>query len=74
MKSEPAPYEGVHVAVRDLLGDELADLRFEVLAGDHKLDNRIENPRVQKPGLAFAGYYAYIKPGRVQIIGESETA
>ena len=28
---------------------------------------------MQKPGLAFAGYYAYIKPGRVQIIGESET-
>ena len=33
----------------------------------------ITHPRVQKPGLAFAGYYAYIKPGRVQIIGESET-
>jgi HPr kinase/phosphorylase len=28
---------------------------------------------VQKPGLAFAGYYPYIKPGRVQIVGESET-
>jgi hypothetical protein len=37
------------------------------------LDNQITHPRVQKPGLAFAGYYAYIKPGRVQIIGESET-
>ena len=37
------------------------------------LDNRITHPRVQKPGLAFAGYYAYIKPGRVQIVGESET-
>ena len=24
--------------------------------------------------MAFAGYYPYIKPGRVQIIGESETA
>jgi HPr kinase/phosphorylase len=29
---------------------------------------------VQKPGLAFAGYYRYIKDGRVQIVGESETA
>jgi HPr kinase/phosphorylase len=62
------------VAVKDLLGEELSDLRFRVLAGDAKLDNRIENPRVQKPGLAFAGYYPYIKAGRVQIIGESETA
>src|SRR4029079_15613700 len=48
-----AAYDGVHVAVRDLLGDELADLRFRVLAGDHKLDNKIENPRGQKPGLPF---------------------
>jgi HPr kinase/phosphorylase len=70
----PGEPEAVHVAVRDLLGDELSDLRFQVLSGESKLDNRIENPRVQKPGLAFAGYYAYIKPGRVQIIGESETA
>jgi HPr kinase/phosphorylase len=37
------------------------------------LDNLITHPRVQKPGLAFAGYYLYVKPGRVQIIGESET-
>jgi len=62
------------VAVRDLLGEELSDLRFRVLAGEDRIDNRISNPRVQKPGLAFAGYYPYIKPGRVQIIGESETA
>ena len=75
-ESSPPPpgLPSVHVSVRDLLGEELSDLRFSVLAGESKLDNRIENPRVQKPGLAFAGYYPYIKPGRVQIIGESETA
>jgi HPr kinase/phosphorylase len=71
--SPPGPGETI-VAVRDLLGEELSDLRFRVLAGEDRLDNRIDNPRVQKPGLAFAGYYPYIKPGRVQIIGESETA
>lgn len=41
-------------------------------SGEQHLDNRITNPRVQKPGLAFAGFYEYIKPGRVQIVGESE--
>ena len=46
---------------------------MQVLCGGERLDNAITNPRVQKPGLAFAGYYEYIKPGRVQIIGESET-
>lgn len=62
------------VTVSELLGPELSDLRLKVLSGEQHLDNRITNARVQKPGLAFAGYYAYIKPGRVQIIGESETA
>ena len=60
------------VEVRELLGDELSDLEIRVLCGASLLGNRITNPRVQKPGLAFAGYYEYIKPGRVQIIGESE--
>jgi HPr kinase/phosphorylase len=62
------------VTVRELLGQELADLGLRVLCGEGRLDNQISNPRVQKPGLAFAGYYDYIKPGRVQIVGESETA
>lgn len=62
-----------HVQVSELLSEELNYLHLQVLSGESHLDNRITHPRVQKPGLAFAGYYAYIKPGRVQIIGESET-
>lgn len=67
--ASPAEY----VEIRELLGQELADLHFTVLCGNGQLDKRVTHPRVQKPGLAFAGYYDYIKPGRVQIIGESET-
>lgn len=66
-------HQQAHVEVHELLSGELADLHFRVLCGEQHLDRRITHPRVQKPGLAFAGYYAYIKPGRVQIIGESET-
>jgi len=62
-----------HVLVRELLGQELVELQLSVLAGEANLDRHITHPRVQKPGLAFAGYYEYIKPGRVQIIGASET-
>jgi HPr kinase/phosphorylase len=62
-----------HVQVAELLGEELAYLHLQVLSGGSHLDNHITHPRVQKPGLAFAGYYAYVKPGRVQIVGESET-
>ncbi len=62
-----------NVRVSELLGEELGYLHLRVLSGESHLDNPITHPRVQKPGLAFAGYYEYIKPGRVQIIGESET-
>ncbi|MFL6193111.1 MAG: HPr(Ser) kinase/phosphatase [Thermoanaerobaculia bacterium] len=70
MEFEPASGS---VRVAELLGEELSYLRLGVLSGESHLDNLITHPRVQKPGLAFAGYYEYIKPGRVQIIGESET-
>ncbi len=75
MSQPPSPGDAapVHVPVEELLDGELADLRFRVVTGEPYLDRQILNPRVQKPGLAFAGYYDYIKPGRVQIIGESET-
>ncbi|MEM9553242.1 MAG: HPr(Ser) kinase/phosphatase [Acidobacteriota bacterium] len=68
-----APASPSYVEVTELLGNELADLHFHVLCGEEHLDRRITHPRVQKPGLAFAGYYDYIKTGRVQIVGESET-
>jgi len=61
------------VEVADLLGPELSDLEFEVLCAEHGLQRPISHPRVQKPGLAFAGYFDYIKPGRVQIVGASES-
>jgi len=48
-------------------------LNLEVVAGAAGLATRfISNPRIQKPGLALAGYLPYVKPGRIQILGESE--
>jgi len=63
----------VQTAVEILLSPELDDLPLTLVTGHDGLYRQILRPRVQKPGLAFAGYYEYIKPGRVQIIGESET-
>lgn len=68
MRLEPASIE-----VSSLLGAEVSDLDLTVLCCPEALVNQISNARVQKPGLAFAGYYDYIKAGRVQIIGASET-
>jgi HPr kinase/phosphorylase len=73
MQTPPPAIVPAPVKVRELLGEELSSLHLRVLSGESHLDNAITHPRVQKPGLAFAGYFAYIKPGRVQIVGESET-
>jgi HPr kinase/phosphorylase len=64
------------VSVDRLLSEpRIRHLDFEVIAGNAGLESRaITNPRIQKPGLALAGYLPYVKPGRVQILGESEYA
>ncbi len=63
----------IQTSVEILLELGIDDLTLNLLTGGDGLGRMIIRPRVQKPGLAFAGYYEYIKPGRVQIIGESET-
>jgi HPr kinase/phosphorylase len=64
------------ISVGRLLGEaRLAPLKLRPAAGEGGLESRvIFNPRIQKPGLALAGYLPYVKPGRVQILGESEYA
>jgi len=63
----------IETTVQSLCSGDLDDLQLKLVTGDDGLGRRICRPRVQKPGLAFAGYYEYIKPWRVQIIGASET-
>lgn len=62
------------ITVGQLLREpRLAPLKLRTVAGEGGLDSReIFNPRIQKPGLALAGYLPYVKAGRVQILGESE--
>ena len=61
------------IAVGALLKDpHLQPLGFRLLAGEQGLGRQITNPRLQKPGLALAGHIAYVREGRVQVIGASE--
>jgi len=61
------------MAVRELLTDDEADcLNLELISGGEGLDNIVNRPRIQKPGLALAGFMEYIHPGRIQILGKSE--
>ncbi|MDQ2978166.1 MAG: HPr(Ser) kinase/phosphatase [Acidobacteriota bacterium] len=50
----------------------LADLGLRIVAGEAGFSRVISWGRIQRPGLALAGFQAFIKPGRIQILGESE--
>lgn len=61
-----------NVPVRELLEAGRKLLEIELLAGEDGLDRQITHQRIQKPGLAMAGYTGFIHPGRVQVFGASE--
>jgi HPr kinase/phosphorylase len=60
------------VSAGDLCSPAPAALGLRLVAGHEGLSRPIEWPRVQKPGLAIAGFLPYVRPHRVQILGESE--
>jgi len=45
---------------------------LQTVAGENGFGRPISWGRIQRPGLALAGFQAFIKPGRIQILGESE--
>lgn len=58
------------VTVRLLMAE--SDLRLALLAGEVGLDRRITVHRIQKPGLALAGFVRQVHPERVQVLGSTE--
>jgi HPr kinase/phosphorylase len=50
----------------------LEDLDLRVVAGESGFTRPISWGRIQRPGVALAGFLPYNKPGRIQILGESE--
>lgn len=60
------------VTARTVLEERGAALKLVLRAGESGLDKRVTVPRIQKPGLAFAGYLPQTHPERVQVVGSSE--
>lgn len=61
------------ITIAEFLAHAPARLELRLLAGaDHTGERHITVSRVHKLGLALAGFTHFIRPGRVQIIGQSE--
>jgi HPr kinase/phosphorylase len=64
--------EGNCLSIQELLDDIDYGLGLSLLAAKRGLKNRIFSSRIQKPGLALAGYTAHFHPDRVQVLGNTE--
>jgi HPr kinase/phosphorylase len=61
------------ITIQEFLERSPAEIELEVLAGGNSMPKReINSPRIQKLGLALAGFAHYIHAGRIQILGSSE--
>lgn len=66
------PLDGISLSIEELLDDVDYGLGLTLLAGKRGLSNRIVSSRIQKPGLALAGYTEHFHPDRVQVLGNTE--
>lgn len=64
--------EGFSFSLRELLNDSEYGLGLALLAGERGLDHQVSSPRIQKPGLALAGYTEHLHPSRIQVLGNTE--
>jgi HPr kinase/phosphorylase len=61
------------VSVEELLSSDAKHLKLKLLYGKKLVKiKKINNFRIQKPGLGLAGYVEHIHEGRVQILGNTE--
>ena len=60
------------IRVGALLDDQKFDLRLALVAGAPGLSRRVSSARIQKPGLALAGFTEHLHRERIQVFGNTE--
>lgn len=65
--------ENFFITIEEFVSSAPEELKLSILAGADGIRQRnISSPRIQKLGLALAGFTHYIHQGRVQLVGQSE--
>ena len=67
--SSIAPQE---LTVETLLAERGREMDLSVVGGSSGLSNRISTPELNRPGLAFAGFYDVFAYDRIQMLGNTE--
>ena len=71
-RSETMPGADMDVTVKTFIEHVVEPLDLELLAGAAGVQRSLRSARIQKPGLALAGYTAFVHGDRVQIVGQTE--
>ncbi len=65
--------ENSFISIEEFVSSAPEELNLTVITGAGGINKRIiSSPRIQKLGLALAGFTHYIHQGRVQLVGQSE--
>ena len=62
------------VTIEEFFRANRESLSLELIGGRRGLARSVEIPRIQKPGLALAGYLPQIHPDRIQVLGNTEVS
>jgi HPr kinase/phosphorylase len=68
----PGAVPNVEVTVEAFIEHVSEPLALELLAGRSGIHRTLRSARIQKPGLALAGYTTYVHNDRVQVLGQTE--
>jgi len=60
------------LTVRDIFESEKKNLRLRLVAGGKGLGSKVVFSEINRPGLAFSGYFQYFPSKRMQILGMTE--
>lgn len=69
-----ASEQGTAFTVADFFEAGREKLQLSLLAGGKSLERKIDEPIVNRPGLALTGFYEHFAWKRLQLIGKAETA
>lgn len=64
--------DGITLSIQEILNDKEYGLGLTLIGGEQGLLNRVSSSRIQKPGLALAGYTEHLHPDRIQVLGNTE--
>lgn len=65
--------ENSFITIEEFVSSAPEELKLTILTGAGGIrERKITSPRIQKLGLALAGFTHYIHQGRVQLVGQSE--